>query len=131
MILERCSDQKSKSLDAFYAEMAAGRDSVSHEGGLAMLDMLAALRSRADRRCVWGLTSHYRLCLLSKDAYTSPWYVIVSALDRRNYFIEYLMPEGSAPWAGAYVKGEGRSLEVALSMVVIAMDRSGGWPSTP
>jgi hypothetical protein len=131
MIVERCSDQKSKSLDAFYTEIASGRDHVSHEGGLAMLELLSALRGLADKRCVFGLTSHYRLCLLAKDSYTSPWYVIVAALDRRNFFIEYLMPEGVAPWPGAYVKGEARALEDALKMVLIAMEKSGGWSSVP
>jgi hypothetical protein len=129
MILERCCDQKSKSLDDFYAEMASASDHVSREGGLAMLELLAVLRSHADPRRIWGLTSHYRLCLLSKDAYTSPWYVIVSALDSRNYFVEYLMPEVDAPWVGAYVKGEGRSVEDTVSMVLTGMDRSGGWSS--
>jgi hypothetical protein len=131
MIIERCSDQKSESLDAFYAEKGERLDHVSREGGLAMLELVAALRSHTDKRRVWGLTSHHRLCLLSKDTYTSPWYVIVAALDRRNYFAEYLMPERTAPWAGAYVKGEARSLEDALSMVVKAMDQSEGWSLSP
>jgi hypothetical protein len=41
------------------------------------------------------------------------------------------MPEKSAPWPGAYVKGEGRSLDDALKMVVIAMEKSEGWVSPP
>jgi hypothetical protein len=125
MILEGCSDQKSRSLEAFYTKIAS--DYISNEGGLAMLELIAALRSHSDPRQAWGLTSHYRLCLLARDTYTSPWYVIIGALDRRNFFVEYLMPERSSPWPGAHVKGEARALEDAVKMVLTAMDLSEGW----
>ena len=92
-----------------------------------MLDWIARLRALPDDRRIFGLTSHYRLCLLSQDDYTSPWFVIISALDERNYYVEYLMPENEAPWQAAYVRGEARSAEDAVWMVVTAMDKSGGW----
>lgn len=130
MILERCTDQKPNTLDAFYAEIASAEDPISRSGGLAMLDLLAALRGYPNPRQMWGLTSHYRLCLLAQNTYIAPWYVIIAALDHRNFSIEYLMPEKNAPWAGAYVKGEAQSLEAAVAMVLIAMDRSEGWLAT-
>ncbi|MES2692920.1 MAG: hypothetical protein V4773_05560 [Verrucomicrobiota bacterium] len=123
MIIERCSDQKSQSLDEFYGY--TGKN--SREMGAAMLDLLAALRASADERRVWGLTSMLRLCLLSENTYKSPWHVIVAALDHRNYFIEYRMPPRLAPWPEAHVRGEARSLDDALKMVLIAMDNSEGW----
>jgi hypothetical protein len=59
--------------------------------------------------------------------YTSPWFVIISALDKRNYSVEYLMPERVAPWSQAYVRGEARSEDDAVQMVVTAMEKSEGW----
>jgi len=120
MHITRCQDQKSKTLDEFYTE-------VSENGGEAMLDLLTRLRALPDKRRVYGLTSLARLCLLAEDTYTSPWFVIVSALDKRNYFVEYLMPERVAPWPHAYVRGEARTEDDAVQMIVTAMERSEGW----
>ena len=52
-----------------------------------MLDWIARLRALPDDRHVYGLTSHYRLCLLSQDTYASPWYLIITASDERNYYV--------------------------------------------
>ena len=127
MHLTRCSDQQSKTLDDFYSELSVSHETVSREIGQAMLSLLARLRALPDDRRVWGLTSHYQLVLLAADSYQTPWLVIVAALDERNYFIEYLMPEEVAPWAGAYVKGEARSQEQAVQMILTGMEKSGGW----
>jgi hypothetical protein len=127
MHLTRCTDQSSKTLDEFYGQATGHDDVVVREGGRAMLDLIARLCALPDERRVWGLTSHQRLCLLSSDTSASPWYVIVAALNHRNNFIEYLMPSVSAPWTNAYVRGEARSEDQAIEMVITAMDRSGGW----
>ncbi len=95
-----------------------------------MLDLMARLRTLPDTRQVFGLTSHHRLCLLAADSYQSPWFVIISALDKRNYFVEYLMPKSIAPWPHAYVRGEARSEDDALQMVVTAIEKSAGWIQT-
>lgn len=42
--------------------------------------------------------------------------------------VEYLLPAVQAPWPGAYVTGTAHSLDEALEMILIRMDRSGGWP---
>jgi hypothetical protein len=65
-----------------------------------MINLIARLRARPDDRCVWGLTSHMALCLLSQDDCISPRYVVVEPLDQRCYFVEYLMPRTSVPWRG-------------------------------
>jgi hypothetical protein len=41
--------------------------------------------------------------------------------------VDYLMPEAEAPWPNARIKGVATSIEDALSLVQIAMDRCGGW----
>jgi hypothetical protein len=92
-----------------------------------MLDLMSRLQALPDEQRVFGLTSHFRLCLLAKDDYVSPWLVIISALDKHNYFIEYLMPDNVAPWPGAYVRGQANSEDDAVRMIMIAMEKSGGW----
>ena len=80
MQLERCTEQRD-TLDAFYAEVVAHDAST----GQAMIDLIARLRDLDHPNRVWGLTSHTRLCLLAADDSSTPWYVIASALDKRNY----------------------------------------------
>ena len=127
MHLTRCQDQKSQTLDEFYTEVGQGDHPALREGGKAMLDLIARLRALPDERHVYGLTSHYRLCLLAQDTSRSPWFVIISALDKRNYFVEYLMPERVAPWPQAYVRGEARSENDSVHMIITAMEKSEGW----
>ena len=127
MNLTRCRDQKSKTLDEFYKEISEHDSATDRDGGKAMLDLIARLRALPDERHVYGLTSLYRLCFLAEDTWQSPWFVIVAALDKRNYFIEYLMPEDEAPWAKAYVRGEANSEDDAVRMILIGMEKSGGW----
>jgi hypothetical protein len=127
MHLTRCTDQKSAALDEFYTEVSQHDHPVDREGGKAMLDLIARLRALPDERRVFGLTSHHRLCLLAEDTYRSPWFVLVWALDKRNYFVEYRMPDAIAPWPHAFVRGEARSEDDAVQMIITAMEKSGGW----
>ena len=131
MHLTRCQDQRRQTLDEFYTERTSSTEPVSREGGQAMLDLLARLRGLPDAHRVYGLTSLHRLCLLAEDTYDSPWLVIVAALDKRNYFIEYLMPAAVAPWPRAYVRGEARSEDEAVQMILTAMEKSEGWRPRP
>jgi len=122
MQLQRCSDQKHATLEEFYSEFRK-----QSQIGETMLALIARLRRLEDQRKVWGLTSHERLCLLSQDSWETPWFVKIVALDPRNYFIEYLMPERVAPWKNAYVTGEACSEDDAIRMIFIAMEKSEGW----
>jgi hypothetical protein len=127
MNLTRCKDQTRATLDEFYGRARNSDEPVSRKGGQAMLDLIARLRAWPDDRNVFGLTSLNRLCLLSQDTYTSPWFVIVCAVDAQNYYIDYLMPEREAPWPHARVQGEARSVDDAVRMIITAMEKSGGW----
>jgi hypothetical protein len=129
MQLERCRDQAPQTIEEFYQWVASSDGAVSH-GGSAMLDLIARLRAAPDARRAWGLTSHTRLCLLASDTHTSPWYVIVSALDHRNFNVEYLMPSSLAPWPHARVTGEAQTVEEAVRKTFIAMERCEGWART-
>ena len=127
MHITRCHEQKSKTLDEFYSEIGEHDGAVDREIGRTMLHLLARLRALPDDHQVWGLTSHYRLCLLAQNSSTAPWFVIVAALDARNYYVEYLMPESVSPWPNAYVRGEARSEDQAVQMILTAMAKSEGW----
>lgn len=131
MHITGCQDQKSQTLEEFYTEVSRQGSVVCREGGKAMLGILARLRALPDERRVFGLTSHHRLCLLAQNTYRSPWFVIISALDSRNFYVEYLMPDRIAPWPHAYVKGEARSEDDAVQMIVTAIESSEGWSSSP
>ena len=127
MHLTHCQDQKGQTLEEFFTEVSQQDSVVCREGGRAMLGLIARLRALPDERRVYGLTSHHRLCLLAQDTYRSPWFVIISALNSRNYYVEYLMPALIAPWRQARVRGEPRSEDEAVQMIVIAMEKSEGW----
>jgi hypothetical protein len=131
MHLTRCQDQKRQTLGEFYTEAAQSAEPVSQQGGQAMLDLLARLRALPDERRVYGSTSLYRPCLLAEDTWKSPWLVIVVALDKRSYTVEYLMPEAIAPWPHAYIRGEARSEDEAVRLIQIAMEKSEGWNHRP
>jgi hypothetical protein len=125
--LQRCSDQRRKTLDEFYEEWIPRGPAIGVDGR-AMIDLIAALRACPDPRTAWGLTSHATLCLLAEDTARSPWYVKVIASSPGHICVEYLMPAATAPWPNAYVQGEARSVDEAVAMVLTAMDRCGGWP---
>ena len=127
MHLTHCQDQKKQTLDEYYTEVTTWENAVSRDVGRVMLALINRLRALPDERKVFGLTSHLRLCLLAVDSWKSPWFVIISALDQRNYYIEYLMPGRIAPWPRAYVRGEANSENAAVQMILTAMDKSEGW----
>lgn len=52
MYLERCSDQPSKSLDAFYAEHAASDHDDVRKIGRGMISLIARLRALSRERRV-------------------------------------------------------------------------------
>ncbi len=130
MHLTRCRDQKSRTLDEFYGELIQSDEPVTREGGKTMLALIRRLRLLPIEQRVFGLTSHYRLCLLAQDSAETPWFVIAAALDERNYFVEYLMPERIAPWPRAYVRGEAHSEDEAVQMILTGMEKSEGWRSS-
>jgi hypothetical protein len=125
MHLSRCRDQHSKTLDEFYEDIR-DREPPGSRLGSAMLSLLARLRALPDDRRVYGLTSHYHLQLLAKDASDSNWFVSVVG-NGRYYIIEYVIPERHAPFPRAHMCGEARSEDQAVEMILIAMEKSEGW----
>jgi hypothetical protein len=95
--------------------------------GEKMLRLIDRLEVLPDERRVYGMTSHFSLCLLAEHDYLSPTFVVITPSVLQRYDIEYLMPERLAPWPHAYVKGVASSVDEAVEMVLIAMEKSEGW----
>lgn len=127
MRLEQCTKQHAYTLESFYGMVATHDDPFVRARGERMLSLIARLRALESEHHVWGLTSHTSLCLLAQDDSSSPRYVTIEALGRRSYPIDYRMPPSIAPWPGARVQGEARSEDDAIRMIILAMERSGGW----
>lgn len=127
MAVVRASSQASGSIEAFYQELAASKDSMTAAIGAGMLLLLPGLSEVCAAHEVWGLTSHYGLWLLAADDYTSPWLVFVIAYPGTNYKVRYRMTEADQHWPDALVVGSRMEMAEALRMIRVAMKRSGGW----
>lgn len=91
-----------------------------------MLQLLPYLEEVCRERVVWGLLSHYSLCLLSRRDLRSRPHVVVAA-DSDGYRVSYKMQPKDAPWPHASVEGYAASTVDAARFVALAMERSGGW----
>lgn len=135
MHLTRCQDQKHRSLEEYFGTAIHPEDPRPYEydDEGAMISLIQRLRALPNERQVYGRTSGRDLCLLSQDTPSAPCFVKVTAVSKRMsmYFIEYLMPAQNAPWPQAYITGEASSEDKAVEMIVIGMDKSGGWSSSP
>lgn len=133
MHLTRCQDQKHRSLEDFYGREIHPEDPRPYEydDEGAMISLIQRLRALPRERQVYGRTSGRDLCLLSQDTPSAPSFVNVHTVSKQMYFIEYLMPAQKAPWPQAYITGEASTEDKAVEMILIGMDKSGGWSSTP
>ena len=118
-----------RSIRDIYVELAnESLNIVSREQGLGMLKFVAMLDEVFPNTPIWGLTSHYRLVLQTKDDWKSQWLVKIGCLGN-EYHIEYLIPEENRPWPYAYVSGEARGIDEAKKYLLIAMNECGAWES--
>lgn len=135
MHLTRCQDQKHRTLEEYFGKEIHPEDPRPYEydDEGAMISLIQRLRALPDERQVYGLTSERTLCLLALDTQSAPCLVKVHAVSKRMnmYFIDYLMPQRNAPWPQAYITGTANSEDEAVEMILIGMDKSGGWSSTP
>jgi len=127
MPFRRASCQKSKSLRAFYEEVAADSHVVVGEAGRLMTELVDDLEQAFRDIPVWGLTSHFHLMLLAADDSATPWFVSVTPPVGGSFTIDYLLPEFEAPWPNARVTGEAKSVKAAVEMVLLAIEKSRGW----
>jgi hypothetical protein len=126
MKLERTSEQAGQSLDEFYRDLAQSPTSAWRSIGSAMLSLVQRLREVPDPREVWCVTSHTGIALLAEPSWRSPWLVQILG-QAGDYTVDYLLPPQVAPWPDARVRGEAKTEDRALEMVLIAMKMSQGW----
>lgn len=131
MHITRCQDQKHRTLEEYFGQEIHPEDPRPYEydDEGAMISLIQRLRALPDVRQVYGLTSGRELCLLAQDMQSAPCFVKIGAVSKRMsmYFIEYLVPPHKAPWPQAYVTGMASSEDEAVQMILLGMEKSGGW----
>jgi hypothetical protein len=128
MSLKRITDQKSRTIEEFYLDLAEEQISEPwRKSGRAMFALVEKLNNIFKSETIWCLTSLYRLVLLKENDWKSAWFVIVSCSESEEFHIEYLIPNDLKPWDGARVCGGATSLDQAVNYILIAMRNSHGW----
>jgi hypothetical protein len=128
MPLQRISDQRSETIEAFYLQLSEDqKDSPGLDSGRSMLELIKRLNEVFYHETIWCLTSNNQLVLLKNDTWQSHWYVTISCIYSREFYIEYSMPDVLKPWEDALVRGRANSLNKAIEYTLIAMKNSGGW----
>jgi hypothetical protein len=118
--------QNDRELTEFYSAAAQETDFTSREICKAMLEWIKRIELELPDLEIWGLTSHYRLVLMSTDTFEGDWSVIIIG-QQGNFKVDYLIPKENAPWTNAYVTGETTDFEEALKMSLIGIKNSGAW----
>lgn len=93
----------------------------------SMLSLLGALASADFEHTIFALTSVDRVCFLSQDDYSSPWWIIVTPRHFEEYKIECRIPTESRPWRSATLLSNECSASDACSTIVAALEYCGGW----
>lgn len=129
MALLDCIDGTARALYDSYEYLRAtyGKKHESWERtATMMLAILPRLEELFAEREVWGLVSHYRLCLLSRRDFRARRHVTVGA-DARGYHVTYLLHREGTPWPGVEVWETLDGVEATLAGLPIFMERSEGW----
>ncbi|GAB4048698.1 hypothetical protein [Spirosoma litoris] len=127
MPIKRCSEQKRCTLEEFYIELSETSANAYVDVGKAMLAFVDLINDTFKETLIWGLTSHARLILQTKDDSAADSLVVISNIGTKEYYFEYLIPADKRPWKYAYVRGEAYSLAEAKKYLLIAMRESEGW----
>jgi hypothetical protein len=135
MEIIRISDQTDGTLYEFYVrerdEYLRRGDELHAEMLDTMVRLLRHLES-IDAPTVFGVTSHFRLRLVTQDDYRSPDVATVEAVvDGPNTFgldVAYPMPPDDAPWDNAWVRGLAFDVPMAAEMIRAALIRSANAP---
>lgn len=126
MPLIRCSEQKTRTLEAFYTEWAVSQEQISADLGKAMLRVIEKINKTFVETTIFGSTAHAHLLLFTTETNWADWYVAIIA-NSDEYHIEYKMPKEKQPWKDATVKGATKSLDQFMDYVIIAMTESRAW----
>jgi len=124
MPIKKCKDQDYSTLQEFYTD-----PKVPKPIGEATLKLISWLNETFKTTEIFGLTSHYRLVLLSENSSSANSNVIISAMGIRYYF-EYLIPTEEAPWEHAHITGFTDNFEDAKKYILLCIKKSKGWESS-
>lgn len=125
MILRPCKSQggDSETVEKLYS--SAGFDP---EMTAATVSILRRVQEDTSGKRVWGLISMGSIVLLAENVYHSHRFVQFYAMSRTRYSVSYLLPDSYHPWHT--LKAEATSEDIAVTMILEAMELSGGWSST-
>src|SRR5687768_8618256 len=126
MPIRRCSEQKDKTLEEFYAEFIPDKNQFWADVGTSMLNVTKLINETFKQTTIYGLTSHATLNFLTQDNSLNDSLVSINS-SGDEFYIEYLMTESDRPWPNARVKGSTQSLDELKKLIIIAMTESQGW----
>ena len=127
-LIGNTKQNKEKTLENYYLDLTNDKSNpVWSKIGLDMFAFVKMVNETFKETTIWGLTSHSRLVLQTKDKWDAEWFVIVNCIGSNEYYFEYLMTDDKKPWNHATVKGVTTSLDDAKKYLLISMKESGGW----
>lgn len=119
--LHRISDQQPESLKAYYQALSTSptkyRTSQA-EGMLKLLDRIIDVRSST---MFWSYTQDTSLTLTDRDAHKPG--VTITPISNIGYRITVLLSADRAPWEKTQFEGNTMSLEEAIHMTAVAIER--------
>ena len=122
MEIIRCSCQDGVPLE----EEFSSQDRVLTDAD-SMKKLLPFLHDSKFEEPVYALTSVDRVCLLSQDDYSSPWWIIITPLEEEQYKIECQIPVELRPWRQARIDSEVSSASRASNVILRALKYCRGW----
>ena len=130
MPLTRSQSQGKCDLFDHYADSDEYRDDL-RKSNAEMRCLVTALDQALPKTTVWGLTSHFRLLLMSTPLYDSSEPHVLVYHYCNQFWVEYYPPDGDLPVHGSHVGFRVNDVTDAVRQILVAMGDSKGWPGSP
>jgi len=91
MPIKRSSDQKKITLEQFYEDLSKNSPEHYKEVDNKMLEFIQVINETFKETQLWGLISHSRLVIQSKDTWKSKWFLIIGNTGTSEYYFEYFV----------------------------------------
>ena len=122
MPIIRCKDQEIKTVNEFYSEIEKEKE--SSQIGFKMLLLINQLNLIFRTTEIYGLTSLYRLILLSENKSIATRNVIIAS-DGNKYYVDYL--KNGKTEIDIHNSLSAKEVDDAVKLVIEAMKKSNGW----
>ncbi len=97
-----------------------------------MRQLIMKLDERLTQTIVWGLTSHYLLCLMAVPTYDmGSWFVTMDPHYLSSFRISYRLPEGELPIPDSEISFRVKDVDLACERTILALRYSRGWGDVP